>query len=174
MVFGSETGDGKIVHLQAYKIPTNMTEENYIKIFRKQQQIFRHEIYNAVKEVDRIKNPQERESKLKELYIETIKKKDDYQAEAMKLYGVSKQAGDDRPTALILREVYLDYYSKSLHAQETKPDTCSYSKKLQEEQKEHKDILDKIVMGHHLGTFRNKYELDNGDCTVDPRHKTEA
>lgn len=61
-----------------------------------------------------IRDPSEKENRLKEKYIETIKKKDEYQKESMKMYGVSLKPGDTRPAALVLREVYLDFYSKSL------------------------------------------------------------
>ena len=80
--------------------------------------------------MDKIQNPQEKESKLKDRYIEAIKKRDQFQKEAMKMYEVRLQVNDDRPEALVMREVYLDFYSKSLRLQDTKPETCSYSKRL--------------------------------------------
>ena len=130
MIFGSESGDGNIEHLTCTMMPKGMDEDTYIKVYRKQQAIFRHEIYKGHKDTERIPNPQEKEKLLKETYIATIKRKDDFQIEAMKMYGVSQQDGDDRPLALVLREVYLDFYSKSLKEQATKPDQVTYSKKL--------------------------------------------
>lgn len=102
-----------------------------------------------------------------------LKKRDEYQKEAMKMYGVSLQAGDTRSESVVMREVYLDFYSKSLVQQDTKPDTCSYSKRLQEEQKEHKLILEKIMKGHHYNTYKHHFEFDNGDPSIDPRLKIE-
>ena len=75
--------------------------------------------------------------------------------------------------ALVLREVYLDFYSKSLKEQGTKPETLTYSKKLQAEQQEHKEILDKIIMGANPASFKSKYEFDNGDPDINPRLKKE-
>lgn len=72
-VFSSEQGDGTMQHLPSAKLPVGMNETNYILIFRKQQQIFRHQVYKAVQEVERIRNPTEKESKLKERYIAIIK-----------------------------------------------------------------------------------------------------
>lgn len=91
----------------------------------------------------------------------------------MKMYEVRLQVNDDRPEALVMREVYLDFYSKSLFLQQSKPETCSYSKRLQEEQKEHKEILDKIVMGQDPKTFKDDYDLKNGDPSIDPRLEIE-
>ena len=49
------------------------------------------------------------------------------------MYGVSLQPDDERPAALVLREVYLDFYSKSLNKMQSKPDTTPFSKLLQDE-----------------------------------------
>lgn len=89
------------------------------------------------------------------------------------MYSVSVQSGDNRPVPVVLREVYLDFYSKSLKEQETKPDNCPYSKKLQMEQKEHQEILEHIITKKPLFSIKNKYEFGNGDPTVDPRLKKE-
>ena len=91
----------------------------------------------------------------------------------MKLYKVTKQANDDRPESLVMREVYLDFYSKSLFEQQTKTDICSYSKRMQTEQQEHKQILDKIIQGMSPNSFKHMFDLGNGDPTIDPRLKTE-
>lgn len=72
-VFTSEQGEGTMDHLPSAKLPVGMNETNYILIFRKQQQIFRHEVYKAVQDVERIRNSSEKESKLKEQYIAIIK-----------------------------------------------------------------------------------------------------
>ena len=53
----------------------------------------------------------------------------------MKLYGVMKKPEEKRKLDQIMREAYLDFYSKSLQ-----PDNKSgvaYSKRLQLEQKQH-------------------------------------
>lgn len=86
----------------------------------------------------------------------------------MQLFDVRLQTNDDRPESLVMREVYLDFYSKSLKEQETNPDKNAYSVHLQLEQKEHKQILDKIIMGFSPDTYKHEYELDNGDPTKDP------
>lgn len=61
----------------------------------------------------------------------------------MKLYDVKKNPGDQRKIELIMRETYLDFYSKSLQ-----PDNktgVAYSKRLQLEQKQHNSELEKML-----------------------------
>jgi hypothetical protein len=48
MVFDSK--DGKIVHVPCKNMPENLTEDNYILIYRKQQACIRHQIYKILKE----------------------------------------------------------------------------------------------------------------------------
>jgi len=45
------------------------------------------------------------------------------------------------PHALVMREVYLDFYSKSLEAQAKDSKLVTFSKRLQLEQNEHKEIV---------------------------------
>lgn len=78
-IFSSETGDGKIEHLQCSKMPTGMTEEKYVLVFRKQQQIYRYELFKVMSDIDQMSIPDnQKEAKLKEKYMETIKKKDEF------------------------------------------------------------------------------------------------
>ena len=43
-----------------------------------------------------------------------MKRKPEFQEEALKLYGVMLKPGEKRKLELIMRETYLDFYSKSL------------------------------------------------------------
>ena len=60
----------------------------------------------------------------------------------MEFYGVKMQENDTRPVALLMREVYLDFYSKSL--QPTNTGKWAYSKRLNEEAKDHELQLQRI------------------------------
>lgn len=54
----------------------------------------------------------------------------------MKLYGVEKSESDTRTVSTLMREIYLDYYSKSLQPENDKS-KWAYSKRLNEEAKDH-------------------------------------
>ena len=43
-----------------------------------------------------------------------MKRKPEFQKKAMDLYEVRQRPGDNRSVELLMREVYLDFYSKSL------------------------------------------------------------
>jgi len=62
-----------------------------------------------------------------------MKRRPEFQEKAMALYGVKTKAGESRKNELIMRECYLDFYSKSL--QPENKSGVSYSKRLQLEQK---------------------------------------
>ena len=67
-----------------------------------------------------------------------------------------------------MREVYLEFYSKSLVDQETDPKAVTFSSRLQHEKDEHMEILKKICGHVGLDTYKNNYDGSNGDPTVDP------
>jgi hypothetical protein len=70
-----------------------------------------------------------------EKFKEVMKQKPEFQKKAFDLYGIKMVEGENRPVDLIMREAYLDFYSKSL--QPSNSTGVAYSKRLQEEHKEH-------------------------------------
>ena len=62
----------------------------------------------------------------------------------MKLYGVTKVPGEDRDIEQLMKEIYLDFYSNSLQPENDKG-KWAYSKRLQEEAKEHQKLLTSIL-----------------------------
>lgn len=73
--------------------------------------------------------------------MEVMKRRPEFQKKAAELYDI-KQA-NSVPLELVMREAYLDFYSKSL--QPSNKDGFAYSKRLQKEQKEHNAMLEKIL-----------------------------
>ena len=72
-----------------------------------------------------------------------------------------------------MREVYLDFYSKSLVAQDKDLKLVTFSKRLQLEQNEHKEIVQKICDSVQLSTYKENFCNENGDPTLDPMDKKE-
>lgn len=72
-----------------------------------------------------------------------MKNKPKYQSEALRIYGISKNKGDQRDDETILAEVFVDFYSKSLFLQgdENNKDVIIFSKRVQIEKDEHNNIL---------------------------------
>ena len=62
-------------------------------------------------------------------------KRSEFQKKSMELYDIKLVDGEKRSSELIMREVYLDFYSKSL--QPENKGGLVYSKRLQVEQKQH-------------------------------------
>jgi hypothetical protein len=62
----------------------------------------------------KISNNQQKDNEIKDRYIELTKRRDEFQKKAMEMYQVRKQVNDDRPESLVMREVYLDFYSNTL------------------------------------------------------------
>jgi hypothetical protein len=85
--------------------------------------------------------------------MEVMKKRPEYQKLACELYGIKPLVG--KPLELVMREAYLDFYSKSLQPSNT--DGFAYSKRLQKEQKEHNAHLEKILKEGNTG---NEYDKD--------------
>lgn len=77
--------------------------------------------------------------------MEAMKRRPVFQKKAMELYDVKLVDGEKRSTELIMREAYLDFYSKSL--QKTNEGGVVYSKRLQKEQREHNAELEKLLKG---------------------------
>jgi len=50
----------------------------------------------------------------REKFMAVTKMKPEYQKKALELYGFKIKDGDRRPADLILREAYLEFYTKSL------------------------------------------------------------
>ena len=73
--------------------------------------------------------------------MEVMKKRPEYQKLSCELYDIKPMPG--KPLELIMREAYLNFYSKSLQPSNT--DGFAYSKRLQKEQKEHNAALEKIL-----------------------------
>ena len=48
------------------------------------------------------------------MFEAVMKRKNEFQKKAFELYGCKLAEGENRPLELVLREAYLDFYSKSL------------------------------------------------------------
>ena len=68
MVFGSMTGEGTIKHLKCQMMPTNLDEDTYVKIYRKQQALFRHGLWKVMNEVSKMKYKINQDNKIKQGY----------------------------------------------------------------------------------------------------------
>jgi hypothetical protein len=84
--------------------------------------------------------------------MEVMKKRPEYQKLSCELYDIKPMVG--KPLELIMREAYLDFYSKSLQLSNT--DGFAYSKRLQKEQKEHNVQLEKILKEGNAGSDYDK------------------
>lgn len=65
--------------------------------------------------------------------MKVMKKRPEFQQKAMDLYDVKMKDGDDRTPEIVLREAYLDFYSKSLQPSDDpkKGPMIPYSKRMQ-------------------------------------------
>ena len=72
--------------------------------------------------------------------------KPDYQKQALDLYGIKIPENESRSIMTIVREAYLDFYSKSLQP-EYNHNKYAYSKRMNEEQKDHYAREEKIFRG---------------------------
>ena len=73
-----------------------------------------------------------------------MSRRGEFQKKAMEYYGIKIADGEKRCTEMIMRECYLDFYSKSLHDENISE---PYAKHLQTVQKEHNAMLEKILTG---------------------------
>ena len=80
-----------------------------------------------------------------------LKRKPEFLAKAMDLYKVQKPDSYNLPETVLMREAYLDFYSKSLKAvmgsgaKGDKPSVV-FSKRIQVEQKTHNEMLKQLMM----------------------------
>ena len=87
----------------------------------------------------------------------------------MELYGIKKQPNDKRSNELLMREVYLDFYSKSL--QPDNKNGVAYSKRLQIEQKQHNAELEKMLKMNQKVPELEKNPLDNKENDISNEQK---
>ena len=130
-----DKSNGRIEHIPCKDMPEGLDEDTYILIYRKQQQCIRYHIYKVLQKTGGSTTDVEIQKKQQDEFVEIMKRKPEFQEQALKLYGVILKPGEKRKLELIMRETYLDFYSKSLQ-----PDNKSgvaYSKRLQLEQKQH-------------------------------------
>ena len=92
--------------------PEGLDEELYVRIYRKQMAVFRHKIYLALKNSGGMSDMNK--DKHREIFMKLAEQKPDFQKKALQLYEVVQKPGDQRPTDLMMREVYLDFFTKSL------------------------------------------------------------
>ncbi len=71
-----------------------------------------------------------------------------------------------------MREVYLDFYSKSLLQQETYPAAIIFSKRLQIEQLEHNKILQELTKCKNVRQYLRS-GLNKDDLTTEGGHGIE-
>lgn len=119
--------DTKIEYIPCENIPEGLTEDVYVQIYRKQMACLRHHIYIFMKDQDRNSKDEETKEAHRKKFEEIVGRKPEFQKKAMELYGVKLRDGDTRSVDLVMREVYLDFYTKSLQ-----PDSAgiAYSKRL--------------------------------------------
>jgi parvulin-like peptidyl-prolyl isomerase len=89
-----------------------MSEEMYVQVYRKQMAVFRHKIYLALKEIGPMS--EQNKEKHKELFTKIANEKPEYQKQALALFEIKQKEGDLRTVDLMMREIYLDYFTKSL------------------------------------------------------------
>lgn len=138
-----DKNNGRIDHLPCKDIPEGLNEDSYILIYKKQQQCIRYHIYQVLQQTGGSTTDVEIQKKQQDQFVDIMKRRPEFQEKAMKLYDVKKNPGDQRKIELIMRETYLDFYSKSLQ-----PDNktgVAYSKRLQLEQKQHNSELEKML-----------------------------
>ena len=80
-----------------------------------------------------------------------MKRKPEFLTKAMDLYKVQKPDGYNLPETVLMREAYLDFYSKSLKAamgirRENDKPFVVFSKRIQLEQKTHNEMLKQLMM----------------------------
>ena len=111
--------------------------------------VFRYYIYQCVKENPKSNDPAAQEE-LRAKFYEIKNKKPEYQKQCLELYKIKQKEGDTRSIDLMMRDCYLDFYTKSLQ-----PDHMGgpYNKRLQVEAKEHNAILEKIMRGEAMQQY---------------------
>ena len=76
--------------------------------------MIRYEIYQIMKKHGGTNVDNEtREKQLNEI-SEVFQRKPKFREQSMEMYGVQKAVGDERNIENLMKEIYLDYYSKSI------------------------------------------------------------
>ena len=127
-VFEVGKNNGKIEHIPCKDMPEGLDEDSYILIYKKQQQCIRYHIYQVLLDSGGPTTDPEHQKQQQDKFIEIMKRRPEFQEKAMALYGVKTKAGESRKNELIMRECYLDFYSKSL--QPENKSGVAYSKRL--------------------------------------------
>jgi hypothetical protein len=132
-------------------MPEGLDEDKYLLIYRKQQQCIRYHIDKVLKDTGGSTRNPEVQRKQQQMFEQVMKRRPEFQQKAFELYGCKKQAGDSRSLEFLMRQAYLDFYSKSLQ-----PENSSgvvYSKRMQTEQRTHNSRLESLINGHGKPEF---------------------
>lgn len=159
--------EGTIMHIPCKDMPEGLNEDSYILVYRKQQACIRYQIQKILKETGGATQDPVKQREQQELFMEVMKKRPEFQKKSCELYGI-KPVGD-KPLELIMREAYLDFYSKSL--QPSNKDGVAYSKRLQKEQKEHNAKLEILLKAGTSSTPENEQDPLLTKDELEPKFK---
>lgn len=125
--------------------------------------VFRHKIYLIMKNTGgRSQDPLKQEEQ-RNLFVEAAEKKPEYLKSALILYGFNVDHMEPKEIDIMMREAYLDFYTHSLQEGHV---GGPYNKRLQVEQKEHNQVLEKIMAGAEAMPQLEKNPLDSKDSDL--------
>mmetsp|Transcript_9454 Transcript_9454/g.15920 ORF Transcript_9454/g.15920 Transcript_9454/m.15920 type:complete len:112 (+) Transcript_9454:406-741(+) len=111
-------------------MPKNLNEENYLKIYKLQQAQVRYHINKVFTAEPRIQaGDREKQEEMNQKLMNVMKQRPKFQQNAMEKYGVKLLPGETKTSDLVMREAYLDFYTKSMQPSNTTG--IVYSKRMQ-------------------------------------------
>lgn len=147
-------------------------EAMYLQIMRKNFALRRHNLYVTCKENGWRaigEHDQDKMEALSKAAREQLKQFPEFQRKCCELFDIKQHASDQESTKMMLKEVYLDFFTKSVQ-----PDFVGgpFNKRISVESKEHNEICQKIISTNEPMPHLEKDPLLNkeSDLSVDLRN----